>query len=128
VAEVPEELRYSEDHEWAAETEGSKTVRVGITDFAQDQLGDVVYVQLPEVDATVGANDAVGEVESTKSVSEILSPVAGTITAVNEALNAAPELLNTDPYGEGWIFELAVEGDLDDLLDARAYTELTNKD
>jgi len=128
VAEVPEELRYSEDHEWAAETEGSKTVRVGITDFAQDQLGDVVYVQLPEVDATVGAGDPVGEVESTKSVSELLSPVAGTITAVNDALTDAPELLNTDPYGEGWIFELAVEGDLDDLLDARAYTELTNKD
>ncbi len=126
---TPEELKYTEEHEWLA-GKAANTVRVGITDYAQQQLGDVVFVELPEVGATVGAGDPVGEVESTKSVSEIFAPVAGEVTAVNSALDGQPELINSDPYGEGWIIELSVtEPDaLDALLDAAAYKELTEKD
>jgi glycine cleavage system H protein len=105
-------------------------VRIGITEYAQQQLGDVVFVELPEVGKTVSAGDPVGEVESTKSVSEIFAPVEGEVTAVNPALDGAPELINSDPYGEGWILELSVSGAgvLDGLLDAKAYQELTEKD
>ena len=126
---TPEELKYTEEHEWLAST-AATTVRVGITDYAQQQLGDVVFVELPEVGKAVGAGDPVGEVESTKSVSEIFAPVAGEITAVNSALDGQPELINSDPYGEGWILELSVPGAdaLDGLLDAAAYQELTEKD
>jgi glycine cleavage system H protein len=125
---TPEELKYTEEHEWLASK--AATVRVGITDYAQQQLGDVVFVQLPEVGSTVSAGDAVGEVESTKSVSEIFAPIDGEVSAVNSALDEQPELINSDPYGEGWIIELTV-ADTDamaGLLDASAYQELTGND
>jgi glycine cleavage system H protein len=122
---VPEDRRYSNDHEWVLPA-GSR-VRVGITDYAQDALGDVVFVDLPSVGAVVDAGGVLGEVESTKSVSEIYAPVAGTVAAVNEALADAPERLNQDPYGEGWICELepADRGAPGSLLDAAAYRALT---
>jgi len=121
---TPDDLRYSSDHEWTRVESGR--VRVGITDFAQDNLGDVVYVQLPEVGATVSAGDSVSEVESTKSVSDIYAPLAGTIVEVNAELEGQPELLNRDPYGEGWIFvvEPADVSAVDDLLDAAGYQAL----
>ncbi len=124
---VPEELRYTPEHEWVA-LDGIRAT-VGITDFAQDALGDLVYVQLPEVGAKVEAMAVCCEVESTKSVSEIYAPVSGVVVEVNPALTAAPELLNQDPYGEGWIFVVecsdaaAVEG----LLDASAYRALSEE-
>ncbi len=123
---IPAELRYSSDHEWV--TTGSTTVRVGITDYAQDALGDVVYVDLPDVGTTVAAGGSLGEVESTKSVSEIYAPVAGTVSAVNDALASSPDLINSDPYGEGWICEITLDEGvtLEGLLDASAYGELTN--
>jgi glycine cleavage system H protein len=122
--EYPEDLRYSADHEWVKEL-GDGVVRVGITAYAQDALGDVVYVSLPAVGDTVRAGDACGEVESTKSVSDIYAPVDGEVVSVNEALDTQPELVNTDPYGEGWMYELKLgEGaDLDSLLDVEAYTD-----
>ncbi|MDE3065878.1 MAG: glycine cleavage system protein GcvH [Acidobacteriota bacterium] len=123
---IPEDLRYSRDHEWARD--GGGAVRVGITDYAQDALGDVVYVDLPKVGATVSVGGPLGEVESTKSVSEIYAPVSGTVSAVNTDLAATPELINSDPYGAGWICEIVgAEGaELAALLDAGAYRELTN--
>lgn len=122
---IPDDLRYTSDHEWIAD--GDDAVRVGITDFAQDALGDIVYVQLPETGTAVRAGDALGEVESTKSVSEIYAPVSGTVVARNERLIDAPELINTDPYGEGWLVEIAASdaADMDELLDPEAYAELT---
>jgi glycine cleavage system H protein len=126
---TPEDLKYTEEHEWLATTEGG-AVRVGITAYAQDQLGDVVFVELPKVGETVDAGTPLGEVESTKSVSEIFAPVSGTVVAVNTALDDAPELVNSDPYGEGWIVEINVTdpSTLDDLLDAAAYQALTDKE
>jgi glycine cleavage system H protein len=123
---IPADLRYSRDHEWAKDQQN--TVRVGITDYAQDALGDVVYVDLPKVGSAVSVGGSLGEVESTKSVSEIYAPVSGTVSAVNADLATAPELINSDPYGAGWICEIAT-GDAADftaLLDADAYRELTN--
>jgi glycine cleavage system H protein len=122
---VPDELRYSTDHEWARPEEGR--VRVGITDYAQDALGDVVFVDLPAVGKVVSAGDVLGEVESTKSVSEIYAPVAGTVVAVNASLSDAPEAINGDPYGSGWLCEIEVSGAdaLGDLLDAEGYRQLT---
>ncbi len=121
---VPDELRYSNDHEWAR-LEGSR-VRVGITDYAQDALGDVVFVDLPEVGTVVEAGAQLGEVESTKSVSELYAPVSGRVVEVNAALSDAPERLNEDPYGEGWICELELTdlASIDRLLDAAAYRQL----
>jgi glycine cleavage system H protein len=121
---VPEQLRYSSDHEWLSR-DGSRA-RVGITDYAQDALGDVVFVQLPNVGDSVSAGDTFGEVESTKSVSDIYAPVSGTVVAVNDALTDAPQLVNEDPYGEGWICEIEVsdESQFGGLLDAAAYVEL----
>ena len=123
---VPEDLRYSSDHEWARAADGR--IRVGITDYAQDALGDVVFVDLPTPGTTVEAGGMIGEVESTKSVSEIYAPVAGTVIAVNEALSASPELVNSDPYGAGWLCEISTtaSSDFDALLDAEAYRALTN--
>lgn len=123
--QVPDDLRYTSDHEWARAHEG--TVRVGITDFAQDALGDVVFVQLPEVGAHVDGGAVLGEVESTKSVSEIYAPVAGEVVAVNGELADAPELLNADPYGRGWICELRPDDahSVQGLLDAAGYAQLT---
>ncbi len=122
---VPDDLRYSTDHEWARR-DGDR-IRVGITDFAQDALGDVVFVELPAEGARVEAGGLLGEVESTKSVSEIYAPVAGEVVAVNGSLADAPETLNADPYGEGWICEI-VPSDataVDGLLDASGYRQLT---
>jgi len=126
---TPDQLKYTEEHEWLATT-AATTVRVGITDYAQQQLGDVVFVELPEVGKAVSAGDPVGEVESTKSVSEIFAPVDGEVTAVNSALDGQPELINSDPFGEGWILELTVSGAdaLNGLMDAAAYQALTEKD
>ncbi|HSV39103.1 MAG TPA: glycine cleavage system protein GcvH [Nocardioidaceae bacterium] len=117
----PEDLKYTSEHEWVR-VDGT-VVRVGITDFAQDALGDIVYVSLPEVGAAVEAGASVGELESTKSVSDVYAPLTGTVTARNETLDATPELVNSDPYGEGWLFELELRDDaqLGGLLDAAAY-------
>ncbi len=122
--DYPDDLRYTSDHEWVRVGE-SGSVRVGITSFAQDALGDVVFVSLPAVGDGVAAGDSCGEVESTKSVSEINAPVSGTVTAVNEALDATPELVNTDPYGAGWMFEVAASdaSQLEELMSAAAYRE-----
>ncbi|NBN90341.1 MAG: glycine cleavage system protein GcvH [Actinobacteria bacterium] len=122
---IPSDLSYSADHEWVRRNGAS--VRIGITDYAQDALGDVVFVQVPSVGVAVTKGQSFSEVESTKSVSDIYAPVSGTVTAVNEALNSQPELVNTDPYGEGWICEIAMgdETELGDLLDAAAYGNLT---
>lgn len=122
---VPDDLRYSKDHEWLR-ADGDQ-VRVGITDYAQDALGDIVFVELPEVDAEVTAGDSIAEVESTKSVSAIYAPVTGRITAVNADLDGAPEQLNSDPYGDGWIFAIvpADSAAVDALLDADGYRALT---
>jgi glycine cleavage system H protein len=122
--QYPTDRKYSAEHEWVTVT--GDEARVGITDFAQDSLGDVVYVQLPDVGLEVVANASCAEVESTKSVSEIYSPVSGAITAVNTALDDHPELLNQAPYGDGWIFTLRIidPGELEALLDAAAYQQL----
>jgi glycine cleavage system H protein len=129
---TPEDRRYTDQHEWAlvqGDDGGARVVRVGITDHAQDALGDIVYVQLPEVGEEVAPGNAIGEVESTKSVSDIYSPVSGVVAAVNERLADAPETINSDPYGEGWLVEIRVEGDGDPteaLLDAGAYQALVD--
>jgi len=123
--EVPDDRRYTNDHEWARLEDGR--LRVGITDYAQDALGDVVFVKLPDVDAAVDAGGQCAEVESTKSVSEVYSPVAGTVVAVNPALADAPQALNDDPYGDGWIciVQPADPAAYDGLLEPSAYRELT---
>ena len=122
--EYPEDLRYSKEHEWAR-TEQDGRVRVGITDFAQDALGDVVYVDLPEPGTRVSAGQAFGEVESTKSVSDVFAPVSGTIVERNGALDEKPELVNQQPYGDGWLvaIEATDPSDLERLLDAPGYRE-----
>jgi glycine cleavage system H protein len=125
---VPEQLRYTAEHEWVAAGEGGR-VRVGVTHFAQDALGDIVFLDLsPEVGAEVTAGDVIGEVESTKSVSEIYAPVSGTVAAVNDAVAEAPEVVNTDPYGAGWLVEIdpSDPAALDGLLDAAGYRKLTD--
>ncbi len=123
----PDDLRYTSKHEWVRQGAGS-TVRVGITDYAAEALGDVVYVSLPQIGEEVAVDDACAEVESTKSVSDIYSPATGVVTAVNELLNSSPETINSDPYGDGWIFELelAEAGEVEDLLDSDAYEELVS--
>lgn len=121
---VPDDLRYTAEHEWVRECDGG-LVRIGITDHAQRQLGDIVFVQLPEVGATLAAGDAMGEVESTKSVSELYAPVGGEVTAVNTALEADPGLVNSGPYDDGWMVELRPAGDDTMLLDAAGYRELS---
>ncbi|MEI7914579.1 MAG: glycine cleavage system protein GcvH [Mycobacteriaceae bacterium] len=125
MSDIPAELRYTAEHEWVRRT-APDTVRVGITDFAQSALGDVVFVQLPAVGASVSAGEAFGEVESTKSVSDLYAPITATVVAVNGELDGNPALVNADPYGQGWLLELQADGDtLDDgvaaLLDADAY-------
>jgi glycine cleavage system H protein len=123
--DVPEDLRYSTDHEWARQEDGR--LRVGITDYARDALGDIVFVSLPEVGASLDAGATAGEVESTKAVSEIYTPVAGTIAEVNSALGDDPEVLNDSPYGDGWLFvvEPSDASAYEQLLDAAAYRALT---
>jgi glycine cleavage system H protein len=118
---TPEDLRYTSDHEWVR-TEGD-LVRVGVTDYAQEALGDIVFVTLPEVGAQVTAGETCGEVESTKSVSDLFAPVSGTVAERNEALDGAPELVNSDPYGDGWMMTIRPDdaGAVDSLLDATTY-------
>jgi glycine cleavage system H protein len=125
--EFPEDVRYTKEHEWAR-LEGDR-VRVGITDFAQDALGDVVYIDVPEVGTEVKAGEPFGEVESTKSVSDVYAPVNGKVTERNEALTDTPELVNSSPYGDGWmiVIHVADPAELDGLLDAQAYREFTEE-
>jgi glycine cleavage system H protein len=120
--EFPDDLRYTKDHEWVRD-EGQRRVRIGITDFAQDALGDVVYVDVPEVGTEVSANQAFSEVESTKSVSDVFAPLSGTVVERNPLLEERPELVNEQPYGDGWIvvLELGDGAEVDDLMDAGAY-------
>jgi glycine cleavage system H protein len=125
VSETPPDLHYTADHEWVRRT-GDDVVRVGITDFAQSALGDVVFVRLPDVGTDLTAGESFGEVESTKSVSDLYAPVSAKVVAVNDDLDASPELVNTDPYGGGWLLDLQVEADalekgFAELLDAEAY-------
>ena len=119
---IPEDLQYSSDHEWVRTTSGD-SVRIGITDFAQGALGDIVYVQLPDLGSTFAAGDTIGEVESTKSVSDLFAPVGGTVVTRNEALDSAPETVNSDPYGDGWMVEIQLDdpAELENLMDADAY-------
>jgi glycine cleavage system H protein len=126
MSEIPSELRYTAEHEWARQSAGNR-VRIGITDYAQNSLGDIVFVSVHDVNGSVSAGDTLGEVESTKSVSDLYAPVAGVVVARNEALDDNPELLNSDPYGEGWVAEIEVEdvSVLDSLLDAEAYRSQT---
>ena len=125
MSEIPPDLHYTAEHEWIRRT-GDDTVRVGITDFAQEALGDVVFVRLPDEGTDLTSGEAFGEVESTKSVSDLYAPVSAKVVAVNEDLDASPELVNSDPYGGGWLIELQVDSDavqkaFDELLDAEAY-------
>lgn len=125
MSEAPLALRYTKEHEWVATTDTASRVRIGITDFAQSALGDIVYIQLPNVGDDLNAGKVCGEVESTKSVSELYAPVSGKVIAVNAALTANPEILNSDPYGQGWIAEVDVTGGEEDLLSAQEYVQLT---
>ena len=129
MSEIPLELKYASSHEWAR-LEEDGTVTVGITDHAQQALGDVVYVEHPEVGQAVSAQAEAGVVESVKAASDIYAPVSGTILAVNETLEDAPETVNQDPYGDGWFFQIEPDdpSELDDLLDAEAYAELCEAD
>ena len=131
MSEIPPDLSYTAEHEWVQRV-GDDTVRVGITDFAQSSLGDVVFVQLPDVGTDVSAGESFGEVESTKSVSDLYSPVTAKVVAVNGELEGSPQLVNSDPYGEGWLIELqagadALAGEVDGLLDADAYQALVTE-
>lgn len=124
--QTPEDLHYTDEHEWIRKV-GESTVRIGITDYAQDQLGDVVYVELPESGREVAKDDLVVEIESTKSVGEVYAPFAGTVGQVNEAVAESPDLVNTSPYEDGWLIEIEVTDAIDtsELLDAAAYKDLT---
>ncbi len=128
MSDIPADLRYTAEHEWVQRT-GEDTVRVGITDFAQDSLGDVVFIQLPDVGTDLTAGESFGEVEATKSVSDLSAPLSASVVAVNAELEAKPQLVNSDPYGQGWLLELRASGDtLDDglagLLGADAYRDM----
>ena len=123
MSNVPANLQYSKEHEWVEGTGGNR-FKIGITDYAQGALGDIVYVQLPKVGDSVTEGVVCGEIESTKSVSEIFSPVNGKVIAINDALDSAPETLNSDPYGAGWIAEIEISTPSNDLMDAAAYTAL----
>ena len=125
MSQIPTELQYTKEHEWVAATSTAGTIRMGITDFAQGALGDIVYVQMPKVGEAVVADKVCGEVESTKSVSEIFSPVTGTVVAINDSLSASPELVNSDPYGSGWLAEISISGEPAQLLSAAQYGEIT---
>ena len=120
----PENFRYTKEHEWVKVESDPKKVKVGITDFAQGALGDIVYIQMPKVGENVSAEKVCGEVESTKSVSEIYSPVSGKVISINTELESKPEVINQDPYGAGWIMEIEISGDSSELLDSAAYETL----
>ena len=126
MSDIPDDLKYTAEHEWVRVGEGSTTVRVGVTDYAQEALGDVVYVSLPEVGADVAKGAAVGEIESTKSVSDLYAPLSGTVTARNDQLDAQPELINSSPYADGWVLEIELSepDEVADLLDAASYGTL----
>jgi glycine cleavage system H protein len=124
MSQIPADLHYTKEHEWVAQTSTAGIIRMGITDFAQGALGDIVYVQMPKVGDAVAADKVCGEVESTKSVSEIFSPVTGTVVAINDSLVNAPELVNSDPYGAGWLAEISVSGEPAGLLTAAQYGEI----
>ncbi|GLX98126.1 glycine cleavage system protein GcvH [Herbidospora sp. NEAU-GS84] len=128
MSSIPDELSYTKEHEWVAGLDDGLTVTVGITAYASEQLGDVVYVQPPEVGSNIELGDAVGEVESTKSVSDIYAPVSGEVTAVNSTVVDDPSLVNSDPYGDGWLFQVRITGTPDDLLTAEEYTALISGD
>ncbi|MFC6085423.1 glycine cleavage system protein GcvH [Sphaerisporangium aureirubrum] len=128
MSSIPEELSYTKEHEWVAGVDDGLVVTVGITAYAAESLGDVVFVQLPEAGATLESGDAVGEVESTKSVSDIYAPVGGEVVEINETVVDDPSLINSDPYGEGWLFRIRVSGDPEDLLTPEEYTTLTTTD
>ena len=123
MAKVPQELQYTAEHEWVRRTEEEGVVDVGITDYAQDQLGDVVFVELPKVGASFGRMDVFGTIEAVKAVSELFSPLSGEVVAVNEGLDADPAVVNSDPYGGGWMIRLRLSdpSQMDTLLDAEAY-------
>ncbi len=124
--EIPDDLLYTEEHEWIRQV-GDSLVRIGITDYAQDQLGDVVYVELPPLGKEVAKDDVLVEVESTKSVGEVYAPFAGKVTNVNENISQSPELVNQSPYEDGWLILMSVDGEMptDRLLDATRYRDLT---
>jgi glycine cleavage system H protein len=124
MSSIPDSLKYTKEHEWVSES-SSTIIRMGITDFAQAALGDIVYVQLPKVGEAVVADKVCGEVESTKSVSEIFSPVTGKVLAINDGLNQAPELLNSDPYGAGWLADIEVSEIPTPLLTSDQYRQIT---
>jgi len=125
MSSIPDSLKYTKEHEWVASTQNALVFRVGITDYAQSALGDIVYVQMPKIGQNLSADTVCGEVESTKSVSEIFSPVSGSVTAINSDLNSAPETINSDPYGAGWLFEVSVDSEPNNLLSASDYAAIT---
>jgi glycine cleavage system H protein len=125
MSNIPSDLHYTKEHEWVAPTSTALRLRMGITDYAQGALGDIVYVQMPKIGESVVADKVCGEVESTKSVSEIFAPVTGTIVAINEELASAPELINSDPYGAGWLVEIEVPTEPTGLLSAAEYGAIT---
>ena len=125
MSNIPDSLKYTKEHEWVAPTQNALVYRVGITDYAQSALGDIVYVQMPKIGQSLTADTVCGEVESTKSVSEIFSPVTGSVVSINTDLNTAPETINTDPYGSGWLFEVSVDSEPNNLLSATDYAAIT---
>ena len=125
MSNIPDSLTFTKEHEWVATTSTSLVYRVGITDYAQSALGDIVYVQLPKIGEKLVADKVCGEVESTKSVSEIFSPVSGSVVSINSDLNSSPETINSDPYGAGWLFEVSVDPEPTSLLSASDYAAIT---
>ena len=125
MSQIPDALHYTKEHEWVAATSNDAVLRVGITDFAQSALGDIVYVQLPKVGESVTEGKVCGEIESTKSVSEIFSPVTGSVTSVNEVLVGNPEIINSDPYDKGWLLEITVSAPASELMSAAEYATFT---
>ena len=124
MAEIPESLHYTKEHEYVRDTDDASVVVVGITDYAQGELGDVVYVELPDVGRTVAAHEVFGTIEAVKAVSELYSPLAGEVVEINKRLDGEPALVNSDPYGDGWMIKLRVSGDRSGLLDSAAYASL----
>jgi len=125
MSQIPDALHYTKEHEWVGTTSDSSVLRVGITDFAQSALGDIVYVQLPKVGESVTEGKVCGEIESTKSVSEIFSPVTGSVTSLNEVLVGNPEIINSDPYDKGWLLEITVSAPASELMSAAEYATFT---
>ena len=125
MSNIPSDLKFTKEHEWVATTPSANVFRVGITDYAQSALGDIVYVQLPKVGQKLTAGEVCGEIESTKSVSEIYSPITGEVSSVNGNLDGAPEIINSEPYASGWILEISVSGELPALLSGEDYEKLT---